>query len=194
MHEGWVAGDRRWAWQAVDEPWAGGPTEAPPYDTATRVNPPLRPTADAAALAAALTDGTVDAIVTDHAPHTAVAKDVEYGDAANGISGLETALGQLLAAIDAGVLDLMTVARALTVGPARVLDPGSDSGSIRSWLEVGAPADLVVVDRAARWQVEPSALRTLGHNTPLMGRELPGLVLMTVAGGRWAWSEGDEGR
>jgi dihydroorotase len=106
----------------------------------------------------------------------------------------DEAFEHLSAAIDAGVLDLMTVARALTVGPARVLDPGSDSGSIRSWLEVGAPADLVVVDRAARWQVEPSALRTLGHNTPLMGRELPGLVLMTVAGGRWAWSEGDETR
>lgn len=194
LHEGWVAGDRRWAWQAVDEPWAGGPTEAPPYASATRVNPPLRPASDAAALAAALTDGTIDAIATDHAPHTEVAKDVEYGDAANGISGLETALSQLLAAVDAGVLDLMTVARALTVGPGRVLDPGSDTGSLGSWLEIGAPADLVVVDRAARWQVESSALRSLGHNTPLMGRELPGLVLMTVAGGRWAWSESADGR
>ena len=194
MHEGWVAGDRRWAWQAADEPWAGGPTDAPPYDTATRVNPPLRPSADAAALAAGLRDGTVDAVVTDHAPHTEVAKDVEYGDAANGICGLETALGQLLAAVDDGVLDLVTVARALTIGPARVLDPGSGPRSGASWLEVGAPADLVVIDRARTWRVDPSALRTLGHNTPLMGRELPGLVLMTVAGGRWAWIEGDETR
>jgi len=188
MHDGWVAGDRRWAWQAIADPWAGGPTEALPYDTATRVNPPLRPPADAAALAAALRDGTIDAIATDHAPHTDVAKDVEYGDAANGISGLETALGQLLAAVDAGVLDLPTVVRALTVGPDRVL------GSAGAGLVVGAPADLVVVDRAGSWLVDATSLRTLGHNTPLLGRDLPGRVLMTLAAGRWAWIAGGETR
>jgi len=186
LHDGWVAGDRRWAWQAIDDPWAGGPTDALPYDTATRVNPPLRPPADAAALAAALVDGTIDAIATDHAPHTEVAKDVEFGDAANGISGLETALGQLLAAVDAGVLDLMVAARALTIGPGRVLEPvvGRSGGPS---LVVGAPADLVVVDRARPWLVDVSSLETLGHNTPLRGRELPGRVRTTLAGGRWAW-------
>ena len=192
MHDGWVAGDRRWAWQALDDPWAGSPTEAPSYDTATRVNPPLRTPADAAALAVGLRDGTIDAIATDHAPHTEVAKDVEYGDAANGISGLETALGQLLAAIEAGVLDLPTVVRALTVGPARVLG-GTGSGSVppETGLVVGARADLVVVDRSQGWRVDPSSLRSLGRNTPLLGRELPGRVLMTISAGRLAWS--DEG-
>jgi dihydroorotase len=190
MHDGWVAGDRRWAWQAIDDPWAGGPAEALPYDTATRVNPPLRTPADAAALAAGLRDGTIDAIATDHAPHTAVAKDVEYGDAANGISGLETALGQLLAAVEAGVLDLMTVVRALTVGPTRVLDgAGTGPERLETGLVVGAPADLVLVDRSQRWDVEPSSLRSLGRNTPLLGRELPGRVLMTVAAGRLAWAD-----
>jgi dihydroorotase len=189
MHDGWVAGDRRWAWQAIDEPWVGGPADALPYDTATRVNPPLRPPADAAALADGLRDGTVDAIVTDHAPHTEVAKDVEYGEAANGISGLETAIGQLLAAVEAGVLDLPTVVRALTVGPRSVLEPavGVTHGAS---VAVGAPADLVVIDRARPWVVDASSLRTLGHNTPLRGRELPGRVVMTLAAGRWAWLDG----
>jgi dihydroorotase len=191
MHDGWVAGDRRWAWQAMEAPWVGGSTEAGPYDTATRVNPPLRTPTDAAALAAGLSDGTIDAIATDHAPHTRVAKEVEYGDAATGISGLETALGQLLAAVDAGVLDLLTVVRALTVGPDRVL--GVAGSSARSGLVVGALADLVVLDRRSTWRVDAASLRTLGHNTPLLGRDLPGRVRMTVAGGRWAWHEGDEG-
>jgi dihydroorotase len=199
MHDGWVAGDRRWAWQAIDAPWLGGPTGAGPYDTATRVNPPLRTPADAAALAAGLSDGTIDAIATDHAPHTQVAKDVEYGDAATGISGLETALGQLLAAVDAGVLDLLTVVRALTVGPDRVLGAAGRSprwgrrsgpGSAGSGLMVGARADLVVVERRSTWRVDAPSLRTLGHNTPLLGRELPGRVRMTLAGGRWAWHDG----
>ncbi len=188
LHDGWVAGDRRWAWQAADEPWAGGPAEALPYDTATRVNPPLRAPSDAAALAAGLRDGTVDAIVTDHAPHTEVAKDVEYGDAANGISGLETAIGQLLAAVDAGVFDLLTVVRALTVGPHRVFGLGDRAG-----LVVDAPADLVVIERGDTWRVDPAALRTRGLNTPLLGRDLPGRVSLTLAGGRWAWFEGAPG-
>jgi dihydroorotase len=208
LHDGWVAGDRRWAWQAIDAPWTEGPNEAGPYDTATRVNPPLRPPGDAAALAAGLSDGTIDAIATDHAPHAEVAKAVEYGEAATGISGLETALGQLLAAVDAGVLDLLTVVRALTVGPNRVLGAagrsarsighvsgpasgligqGSGPGSEASRLVVGAPADLVVVDRGSAWRVDASSLLTLGHNTPLFGRELAGRVRMTLAAGRWAW-------
>jgi dihydroorotase len=187
LHNGWVAGDRRWAWQALGDPWAGGPTDAAPFDTDTRVNPPLREPADAAALAAGLRDGTIDAIATDHAPHTEVAKAVEFGDAANGISGLETAIGQLLAAVDAGVLDLATVVRALTIGPALVLDPAAPAAP--SWLDVGARANLVVIDRSRAWRVEASELRSLGKNTPLRGRDLPARVLVTVADGRWAWRE-----
>jgi dihydroorotase len=190
LHDGWVAGDRRWAWAAAASPWFGGATEAAPYDTATRVNPPLRTPADAAALARGLRDGTVDAIATDHAPHTEVAKAVEYGDAANGISGIETALGLLLLAVEAGVLDLATVARALTSGPERVLGTALDAGR-RTRLEVGAPADLVVIDRAEAWPVGPPSLRSKGHNSPLLGRELPGRVLLTVAGGRFAYVDAE---
>ena len=95
----WLAGARRWAWEAIDDdgrarsPWADGALVAQPYDPSLRVNPPLRSAEDAAAVLAAILDGTADAIATDHAPHTLVDKEVEFGLAANGISGIETALG-----------------------------------------------------------------------------------------------------
>ncbi|MGZ3587851.1 MAG: dihydroorotase [Candidatus Limnocylindrales bacterium] len=181
LHEGWVGGDRRFAWEAARRPWAGGAADEAPYDPNTRVNPPLRTPADALALWAGLANGIVDAIATDHAPHREVDKLVEYGDAARGISGLETALGVLLEGVVAGLAELGQVVAALTVGPARVLShdvPG---------LAVGAVADLVVVDREARWQVEPANLRSRGRNTPLLGRTLPGRVLLTVARGRFAF-------
>jgi len=186
LHDGWVAGDRRWAWDAAAAPWAGSAVEATPYDTATRVNPPLRTPADAAALAAGLRDGTVDAIATDHAPHTVVAKAVEYGEAANGISGIETGLGLLLAAVEAGVLDLSTATRALTVGPERVLGSASGAGGA-SGFEIGAPADVVLVDRSEGWTVSAEGLRSKGKNSPLLGRELGARVLLTLAGGRFAY-------
>jgi dihydroorotase len=126
FHDGWVAGDRRWSWEAAAAPWTGGRALAAPYDTATRVNPPLRPPTDALALIAGLSDGTVDAIATDHAPHTQVDKQVEFGDAAPGISGIETAAGIVLALVDAGQVPLARAIHLLTVGPTAVLMPEVD--------------------------------------------------------------------
>lgn len=188
LSDEWVAGSRRWAWEALDDdgrardPWTDGAPTSSPYDPATRVNPPLRSPEDAIACLAALADGTVDAVATDHAPHTVVDKAVEYGFAANGISGLETALGMLLAAVGAGRLTLARAIEALTVGPARVLEARVPAPGLR----VGDPADLVVVDRGASWRVEPGALRSKGTNTPLLGRELGGVVRLTIAAGRIA--------
>ena len=188
----WLAGGRRWAWEAVDDagsprdPWADGALVGEPYDPALRVNPPLRPADDAAACLAALLDGTADAIATDHAPHTVVDKDVEFGLAANGISGLETALGVLLEAVDAGRLTLGAALGALTAGPAAVLGPrlGRAIG-----LMEGAAADLVVFDRGDEWVVTAGGLASRGTNTPLLGRSLSGRVLLTVAGGRLAYED-----
>jgi dihydroorotase len=185
----WVAGARRWAWDASGDPWADGAVVAAPYATATRVNPPLRAPKDAAACLVALLDGTADAIATDHAPHTEVDKTVEFGLAANGISGIETALGLVLAAVDAGRLPLLQAVQALTVGPARVL--GSNAPESRGF-QIGAPADVVVFDRSDRWTVTPAALLSKGKNSPLLGMDLPGRVLFTVAGGRLAY-EAPEG-
>src|SRR5206468_8071670 len=102
LTDAWLAGSRRWAWAGGDDPWTDGSIDAAPYATSLRVNPPLRDRADAAACLAAILDGTVDAIATDHAPHREVDKAVEFGMAANGISGIETALGVILAAVAAG--------------------------------------------------------------------------------------------
>ena len=154
----WIAGARRWAWEASGDPWADEALVAAPYASALRVNPPLRSPEDAAACLAALLDGTVDAIATDHAPHTEVDKAVEFGLAANGISGLETALGVLLAAVDAGRLPLARAIEALTTGPGGVLgDRSRRAGSIG--LVEGAPADLVVFDRSERWTVDHGCAR-----------------------------------
>ena len=165
---------------------ARGALVAAPYATSLRVNPPLRSVADAAACREALLDGTADAIATDHAPHASVDKDVEFGLASNGISGLETALGAVLAMVDAGLVPLARAIEALTAGPARVL--GARWGDRpQPGLVEGAPADLVVFDRSATWLVEPDALASRGKNTPLLGRDLPGVVLATIAGGRLAY-------
>jgi dihydroorotase len=192
----WIAGARRWAWEALDadgrprDPWADGVLTAGPYNTSLRVNPPLSTATDAAACLAALIDGTADAVATDHAPHTVVDKEVEFGKASNGISGIETALGVLLALVDAGKLPLARAIAALTTGPATVIVGARSRG-----LTEGALADLVVFDRADSWKVSPESLLSKGKNSPLIGRELPGRVLLTIAGGRLAYedpSAGDE--
>ena len=196
LSDEWLAGARRWAWQAIDEdgtardPWRDGAIEAPPYDAALRVNPPLRSSVDARACRVALADGTIDAIATDHAPHTEVDKSVEFGLAKPGIAGIETALGVLLEAVDAGELALDAVVRALTVGPARVLGAAASVTGAAGLIE-GRPVDLVVIDRSDRWAVEPMALRSKGFGNPLDGRSLPGRVLATIAGGRIAYADAE---
>ncbi|MEI7743671.1 MAG: amidohydrolase family protein, partial [Chloroflexota bacterium] len=188
----WIAGARRWAWEAVDpatgaarDPWADGTLVAAPFDTSLRVNPPLRSPEHAAACLAALTDGTADAIATDHAPHTEVDKHVEFGWAINGISGIETVLSVVLEAVAAGRVTLGTAVAALTTGPARVL---GDRFGAAPGLREGEPADLVAVDAGSRWTVSPSTLASKGKNTPLLGREVRGVVRIVVADGRIAYS------
>jgi dihydroorotase len=184
----WVAGARRYAWEAGEDgdPWRDDVLTAAPYASSLRVNPPLRTPADALACLAALADGTADAIASDHAPHTEVDKAVEFGLAANGISGIETALGLALAAVDAGHLTLARAIAALTTGPATVLGGRSRRNGTVGLVE-GAPADLVVFDRAETWRVTADGLASRGKNSPLLGMDLPGRVLLTMADGRVAY-------
>jgi dihydroorotase len=178
----WIAGARRFAWDAGPDgdAWRDDAIVAAPYATSLRVNPPLRAPSDALACLAALMDGTADAIATDHAPHTEVDKAVEFGGAANGIPGIETALGLALLAVDAGSLTLDKAIEALTSGPATVLRR-------RRGLVEGEPADLVVFDRSETWTVTTDALRSKGKHSPLLGIQLPGRVLLTMARGRVAY-------
>ena len=159
----WVAGSRAFALEAES-------VRGVPYDSATKVNPPLRSAADVRALWRGIADGTVDAIATDHAPHASVRKDVEYAEAAFGISGIETGLSVLLMAVDAGMGELGAVARALTSGPARVIG-------------LPLPDDLIVVDPALEWTVTADTLASKGKNTPLLGRRLRGRVVAAVVEG-----------
>ena len=186
LHDGWLGGDRRWAWDAAPAPWSGLPGDAAPYSVDVRVEPPLRSPEDAIALLAALEDGTIDAIATQHLPVRAVDKELPFGDAVPGIGGLETTLGLVLEAVAGGRLGLGRAMRALSVGPFRVLD-GARHGLAEPSLRAGATADLVVFDRSDRWQVGRPSLRSRAANTPFAGRSLPGRVLLTVSRGRIAW-------
>jgi dihydroorotase len=187
LTDAWVAGWRGFAW---DEPTGvgadpfGAPLDAAlAYDPACRVNPPLAPRAEALALLAGVADGTIDAIATDHAPHPRERKGVEFGAAAPGMIGLETALSIGLAAVRAGSLDLGRLLAALASRPGELI------GEPRT-LEPGSVADLVIFDPAATWRVEASGLASASSNTPLLGMELPGVVRMTVADGRITYRDG----
>jgi len=155
------------------------------YDTNAKMAPPLRGDEDLAALRAGLADGTIDAIATDHAPHQHDDKAVEFSSAADGVVGLETALGLSLRLVAEGVLDLPTMVRRLTTGPAGVL--GLPVGT----LAPGAPADVVVFDDATDDPVDPARFRSRSRNTPFAGWRLPGRVRRTLVDGRVVY-DGDQ--
>ncbi len=157
--------------------WWSATASLPPFDTRTKVNPPLRPREDVDALIVGLRDGTIDAIATDHAPHSTADKECEYDQAAFGISVLETALGSVMSLVQAEQLSLVRAIEALTSGPARVF--GLAGGS----LAVGAAADVTVFDPEREWCVDTSRFRSLGRNTPLAGVFLTGQVTHTFVGG-----------
>jgi dihydroorotase len=156
------------------------------YNTNAKMNPPLREGADVAALHQGLKDGTIDVIATDHAPHHYDAKEREFDDAPFGILGLETALGLALTVlVGRGVLSLPELIDRMSTKPARVFNlPG---GTLRR----GAPGDLVLLDPAARWTVDPTLFYSQSRNTPFAGRELVGRVLRTVVGGRTVFPRGE---
>lgn len=148
------------------------------YDTSTKINPPLRCARDVEALREALADGTIDAIATDHAPHTSIEKQVEYDQAAFGVIGLETALALVLKLVKEGLLTLPDAMARLTCGPARVL--GLPGGA----LSEGAPADVTGIDLEKTWTVEPDRLRSKSRNTPFAGWTMTGKAVLTIVGGR----------
>jgi dihydroorotase len=146
------------------------------YDPVYKVNPPLRREADVVALREALADGTIDVVGTDHAPHPSEAKECEWAQAAMGMTGLETALSVVQhAMIETGMITWADFARITSSEPARI-GLVEDQGRP---LEAGEPANLVLVDPAARWTVDPGAMATMGRNSPFAGLELPGSVVAT---------------
>jgi len=156
------------------------------YNTNAKVNPPLRTAEDVEALVAGLKEGVLDAIATDHAPHTAKDKDCDFTTAAFGISGFETALGSLMGLVHRRKLDLVTLISKLTIEPASILRR-TDLGTLKP----GAVADVVIFDPDAEWVVNPEQFVSKGKNTPLSGAVLKGKVMATLYGGEIVYK--DEG-
>ncbi|MBI1377481.1 MAG: dihydroorotase [Frankiales bacterium] len=151
------------------------------YDPVFKVNPPLRSKADVEALRAALADGTIDVVATDHAPHPVEDKDCEWSAAAMGMVGLETALGVVAETMVAtGLLDWAGVADRMSAAPARI---GRLAGHGRP-IAVGEPANLVLLDPARPRVVDPAGLHSRSRNTPYAGRTLPVTVVATFLRGR----------
>jgi dihydroorotase len=150
-------------------------------DSNFKMNPPLRTAEDRTALIEALNDGTVAAIATDHAPHSREEKDVPFEEAPFGVTGLETAFASLYThLVEPGLVSLETLLERMSAGPARIF------GLDRPRIEVGAPANLVLLDTRATWRVREDRFRSRSANSWLLGERLQGRVTLTVAAGRVA--------
>ncbi len=148
------------------------------YDTNTKVNPPIRTERDRLAIIEGIVDGTIDCIVTDHAPHHVDDKLVEYQLAANGISGIETSFGLCYKYLVAsGEISLKKLTELMSVNPAKIL--GIDAGSI----EVGSDADFTVIDTNKEWTINVKDFVSKGKNNPFDGWKVQGKVMATVCSG-----------
>ncbi|MFE3177042.1 dihydroorotase [Amycolatopsis sp. NPDC059090] len=157
------------------------------YDPVNKVNPPLRTGGDAEKLRAALAEGVVDCVATDHAPHAPQDKDTEWAAARPGMLGLQTALSVVVETmVKTGLLDWRGVARVMSERPAEV---GNLAGHGRP-IEAGEPANLTLVDPDAEWTVRGAELASIAANTPYEGMRLPGVVTATLLRGRITAREG----
>jgi dihydroorotase len=166
----WVAGRKRFAGEAE-------PVAMTELDTNAKVNPPLRPETDALGLIDALRAGVFDFIATDHAPHAERDKPAVLAEAAFGMSGLELAVPTITRLVERGALDWTLAVALFTSRVAETLHlPGGT-------LEVGAPADVTVIDPQHEWLIDRTTLRTRSKNTPLLGLRMRGRAVMTLVGG-----------
>jgi dihydroorotase len=175
----WVAGRRRFAGETDVFP---APTSPDPN---AKVNPPLRPEADALGLIAAVRDGVFDFMATDHAPHADEDKPQDLSRAASGMLGLELAIPTMARLVERGDLTWPQVVALFTAAPARVLHLSGGA------LAVGDRADLTIIDPARQWLVEPAAIRSRSRNTPLMGMTMRGKAVVTISEGEVRHNERD---
>ena len=155
------------------------------YNTNAKMNPPLRTQRDVEALQQGLKDGTIDLLVTDHAPHHYDEKEREFADAPNGIVGLETALGvNVTWLLESGILSLNDLVNRMTCLPAKVF--GLPGGTLAK----GGIADVTVFDPTREWTVDPSRFKSKGRNTPYGGHKLRGQAIRTIVGGRIVYDLG----
>ena len=155
------------------------------YDPRFKVNPPLRSEEHRAAVVEGLKDGTIDAIVTDHAPHTWDEKDQAFSLAPSGFVGLETSVGAVLTHLyHTGTVDLMTIVRAMSTAPAGLL--GLDAGVIVE----GKDADLTIIDLDKEWTVDASSFYSKGKSSPFDEMIFTGKAVATVVDGEFVMKDG----
>jgi dihydroorotase len=150
------------------------------YDTNAKVNPPLRTREEVECLIKGLREGIIDAIATDHAPHTLRDKNCELEMAAFGISGFETAFGCLMSLVHKGGISLNTLISKLTYEPARIIGRDSELGI----LKVGALANITMFDPNLEWIVDSGNFTSKGKNTPFDGYKFKGKVMATMVNGK----------
>ena len=149
------------------------------YDTNTKISPPLRSRDHIEAILAGLRDGTIDAIATDHAPHHADEKALEYDQAPFGITGLETAVGLAFELVNQGVIDIERLVEVLATKPARIF--GLEN---RGTLRADAYADVTILDPSFQWTFDASRSKSRSRNTPFAGRTMLGAAVATIVAGR----------
>jgi dihydroorotase len=156
-----------------------------PFDTNAKVNPPLRTEEDVQALIESLKGGVIDAVATDHAPHTLADKNCGLELAAFGISGFETALGCLMGLVHQGEISLTQLISKLTCEPATVIGRNSELGTLKT----GAPANVTILDPDREWIVDSRNFASKGKNTPYDGYKFKGKVMATIANGRTVYMD-----
>ena len=148
------------------------------YDTNAKMNPPLRSEKDRQALRLALQDGTIDAVATDHAPHSVLEKELEFNLAANGIAGLETSLPLTMELVREGLISEKRLVELMSCAPARILNvPGGT-------LKEGSVADITVIDPEEEYILTAESSLSKGKNSPFLGRPLTGRAVLTFVAGR----------
>jgi dihydroorotase len=152
------------------------------YDTHAKMNPPLRSERDCEAIREGVADGTLDAIATDHAPHSPLEKNVEFNLAANGIVGLETSLPLSLNLVAEGVIDMETLILRMSKRPAEIL-------GVPCGISEGGVADLTVIDPGYEYVMKSSDLLSKSKNTPFDGWNLKGRAVWTIVGGHIVFEE-----
>ncbi|HEU18855.1 MAG TPA: dihydroorotase [Deltaproteobacteria bacterium] len=147
------------------------------FSTNAKMYPPLRSHEDTAAIKQGLRDGTIDAIASDHAPHSSIEKDVEFMFAASGIIGMETSLAICLKLVDEGILSLSQLIEKMTTAPAAILNIAGGT------LAAGSVADVTVIDPRRKWTIDVSRFRSKSRNSPYNGWQVKGKTILTIVGG-----------
>jgi dihydroorotase len=152
------------------------------YDTCAKVYPPLRSADDVTAIKEGLSDGTIDAIASDHAPHSTIEKEVEFEYASPGMIGLETSLSLSLKLVAEGILTLNQLILKMSTNPAEILRIPKGT------LKIGSDADITVIDTERDWTVDIEKFRSKSKNSPFNGWNLKGMAVLTIMGGEIKYS------